>query len=517
MNKEPRHPKFYKKIKFINDKTNEELEHSLKNCIFNQFKKPEYAFNIFDKMGILKDSIDPNLNGNNSITNKIYGYDYSKAQYKNLKLNDINYNDEKIDKKINQWVQYIISKVVPELKKMVDVSLKFMIINHRHILNKLIIYRSKNLYSFVTFRNDIFKLLKIAKLILGDDNEINKKLSIIATDLNKGIVQKQENLNKLNRFEERGFIEYKELLNLTEMMDKEFQRSLEVKGVKDDITYKLHLFSLILKCYIWTPPVRSEIKNIYYTDTLKDLNDSFNYIYVPKNNDIVQFIFNDKIKGHQPIRYNVGYINDSLKDFAIRLNEDIKKSFDLYPRPYLITTLNSKMKPALNNLSNYLKIMFDNRPLNINNLRSASLSYIQSLNLPYNILEDISLKMRSSVLMQRSNYNKILDLSDPPKEPPILNLPKAQEKPYKSCRDQEKARSAKYYNKHRVKIIKQKQTYYKNYKNLINAKNCINRINKIIQNEDKNAKPIQTSIDKYELYKLNGLWQSKLLDDQEKL
>ena len=337
INKAPRFPEYYKDLKLMNDATSAAYLNSLKLLDFNQYTDADRKFTIWEKMEMLQDSIDPKINGPNSFINGIYKLDYTSEQYNLIKYKNVPTLDGlinnqyihigpiKSDKNLTSFIRFII-KNVPNIPQDLQ-DLKFIIENHRKILNQLLILRFNKQQSITTVRNDLYNAGRLMRIAFGDDNELKIKLIALAMDFDQ-IIRQEEGQNKLNKYEQ-NFIPYGALLDLVEQTDKLFRESLRTKSKDDPLTFKYHMYSLILKAYLWTPPVRLELSDCKFTDTLSNLNNNTDYVYIPNDKSkLCEYVFNKDKKGHKAIRYYVGFmintkakISENLSPYAFKLSD----------------------------------------------------------------------------------------------------------------------------------------------------------------------------------------------------
>ena len=559
INKAPRDVEFYKELKLMNDASSQAYENSLKLLDFNQYTDPTKSFTLWDKFEAMVESINLYVNGPNAWTNGIYKLDYTPEQYKKIKYNVVptledlkqnkyaNIGPVKSDKGPASMINFI-KKNVPDVPQDLQ-DLKWIIENHRKILNQMLIIRFNKGQSVATIRNDIYDFARLLKIAFGPDNELHKKLVMLATDFDYAVVKDQEGKNQLNKYEELKFLPYGALLDLVEEMNKQFRESLKNKGKDHQETYKLHMYALILQAYLYTPPVRLELSDCKFTSTLNNLNNNTDYIYLPNDKSkLCEYVFNKDKKKHGAIRYFVGYmintkakISENLSPYAFKLSDFIRESYALYPREYFITQIKDRNKPAKANMPTYLKYMFDKHQLNVNMFRSSFITWLYQNNTPNKILQDVALKMRNSVMQQQATYKKSLSknemiqikqekgFTDPqpaaaetirikqeptdeiqPIESVQHTIRQPNKPPIKDPRISERARQKKYYDKKKIDILEKKKQQYEDNKDKITARKIIKRLNDIISTGG-NAKPTAASMATYQLYKEGNIWKSRII------
>eukprot|EP00960_Hanusia_phi_P057084 763453-Hanusia_phi.AAC.2 len=487
----------------------------------------------------LSNGIDPKTNGPNSWTNELYMLDYLPEQYARLpyivratlqdfkdnRFADANkQNDKDTISKLNVMLQNSLAPINQN-------DLTSILVNHRIVLYDMFIYRMINQgQSPSTYWGDLKALTRLAKICLGDQNDLYHKLSMLSTDFNVGVLQKADAQNILRKNEEATFLPYGMLLDLADKMYDDWKASVQERGKDDNKTYELHTHALILTSYLFTPPVRLELANMKITKTLNNLDKNTDYVYVNENKMNVMYIFNKKHKDHPPIKYNVGYSEN--KPYADKLVKFIKESVKLYPREYYITLITDRNKPARGQMAEYLASMFQNHKLNVNTFRKSFISWLHSNNTATNLLEETALKMRNSVAVQLKNYKKanaeqirvkrepqdddnspinVEDLnvaaSGPVARPISVPVPRQPHKNYVDPVQANRERVNAFIEKIGRDTYNKKQSeYYHHNKEKLNIKKVLYRLNY------PGAKPPkQQMVVKYKLYQ-DGTWKSHKLE-----
>ena len=535
--KKYRSPKDYKKLKSVNDEITSEYTDALKTVKFKRYDDERLNFTIWQKAERLEMSINSDINGKNTITSKVYALDYTPKQYDELKyivkpsLADVRNNrfvgEKKDDKKLLSGLNVIL-KEAKDLN-LDPIDLTTILRNHREIMFIMLRYIENKNASPFTYWDYIRALARLAKISLGEDDELYKKLSKISDDYDKAVLKNIETDNKLNLDEKRVFVPYSVLLDMIGEMKKQFEDALAKYGADKEATYKLHMNTLILMSYLYTPPVRSELSNMVLTNTLEGLDKKTNYVYVSDNeNQVAMYIFNTIHKKHPPIRYYVGYPNgDEQNDPLAKLLTDfIRLSMKLYPRKYYITQYRDKNQPAGANQSKYLSKMFQKQNLNVNGFRSSYVSWLYSNNVSTKILEQVALKMRSSLRSQQYSYKKdnseqikvkrepiddsipitINDVNEPMPQAANIEAPPPREvKFYKDVVEANRQHQRKHVEKIGKDTYAQKQKEYRaNNKDILGLRRVLKKYNNTVY------KPTEKFINKWKLYKKNGKWMSEL-------
>eukprot|EP00960_Hanusia_phi_P071383 767541-Hanusia_phi.AAC.1 len=539
IDKKWRNPSQYKNFTKIIDDVSTNYKQALETITIEVYNDQTKNKTIAQAMRDLSKDIDPKINEANSWTNELYMYDYLPEQYARLPyivrptLQD--FKDNKFASTTKQNDKDTISKLNVMLERSLapihQDDLTSVLVHHRTVLYDMFIYRMINGgQSPSTYWGDLKALTRLAKICLGDQNDLYHKLSMLSTDYDVGVLKKAEKQNLLRKNEEITFLPYSMLLDMSDKMYDDWKASVQERGKDDKKTYELHTFALILASYLWTPPVRLELNNMKITKTLNNLDKNTSYVYVNNNKINVMYIFNDRRKDHDPIKYEVGYSEN--KPYADKLKKFIKESVTMYPRTYYITLKTDRNKPAGGQMSDYLAKMFQNQRLNIDGLRKSFLSWLYSNNISTNLLEETALKMRNSVTVQMRSYKKLnseqirikrepvddtvpvnvedlnVAASGPVARPISVPVPR---QPHTNYVDPVVANRERV-NKHIEKIGKEnynakQKEYYKENKQKLNLKKVLYRLN------SQGAKlPKREMITKYKLYQDGNTWKSHKLE-----
>lgn len=542
--KKYRVPDDYKKLKMMDDELADDLTLLIQNVVFNRFEDETMKFTIWSKGYELSKSINSIYNGPNTIITKVFNMDYTAEQYKTLKyLNrptfdeisrDVYVGDKKDDKNLTSGLRTIMN-VCNLTSKASDLT--SLLQQHRRILSEMLIYVEKNKRSPSTYWDYIRSLTRLARISVGEDDELYKKLFKFGDDFDKAILKSIEGENKLNKNEARTFLPYGTLLDMVDLMEKQYLDNKAKYGANHAKTYKSHINTLILMSYLYTPPVRLELEDARFTKTLNGLDKKKNYVYVNQNKATVKYVLNEIKKDHPSITYDVGY---PVKDDALtnRLNEFIKMSFREYPREYFISLYTNKNKPAKKNMEKYLSKMFDGHSLGVNMFRSSYISWLYSNNVSSKIIDEVALKMRTSPATMLKNYKKLnteqIKVKQEPRdddepiridESPAARGPVARamvaathgsagglpppqpREPHKEYKDPVVANRMRV-EKHIEKIggkevyNKKQSEYYKENKAKLDIKRALRKYN------NSSHQPSKQIISKYKLYKDGTVWKS---------
>ncbi|KAJ1465563.1 hypothetical protein T484DRAFT_3636657 [Baffinella frigidus] len=354
----------------------------------------------------------------------------------------------------------------------------------------------------------------------------------LISDLQMEFLKKNKRNNKFSKTDAKKWVPYKHLKKIEETLNLEFEKLLKEKGKDNKAVVNLHYKHLYLSMLILTPTVRGEYKNIKFSDNYDKAlkNKKQDYVYLPSNeNEIAYYIFNTPKKLHDPVQYEIGFIdNFDVNYYGIELTKYLKRSLSLYPREYVFTNLQTKKPYSASGISNMLTNIVENKQLGINAIRSSVITHIYGSNPIANVTDDLALKMRNSVRAAMNDYRRIIlpdNANDIAKikmepvnddvidvdakkvlnkavdKPTVINIITQPNKPMAN-----KKASMKTYNEaNRAKINKQMSENYAKNKEIISVKTNLRYLN---NNDD--CKPTKKSIERYQLYEENGVWKTRI-------
>ena len=302
------------------------------------------------------------------------------------------------------------------------------------------------------------------------------------------------------------------------------------KAKKPVQSYELRqaiLFSLILACNTYVPPIRKNIEDMKFYYGLKNPEQKTrqNYVWRIKKNEYAIVMNYDKVENSRikkDIPREIFKINTEIEDTrgkqitnGKRLSELIEMSLEDFPREYLLCNLTDEegLGPmTASSFNNSLKIIFKPRVPSQNMLRKAYVNYIYNSPdfryMPYNFLETVASSMRHSVEVAMKKYRKsnapddILPDAGPLHDVKIvrtINIPVMVEKKRKSM-----ALIAKNYReKNKDKVIESRKTYYQNHRLEVLKRKIINNLNSQAQTQVQ-----KRTIAKYDLKQnpITGEW-----------
>ena len=451
------------------------------------------TFIIVDNPFTLNDKF---MNSSNSWSKYLFIYDDPniKKLSSNILIKDL--NNGKYKQSDNVYYN-IIKFITKNIFKTDDDTITFLIQNNIKIFTLLLDYRIKNNQSISTFNNDLKMFSRIFKLAFGDTHELYKKYSQLQTDFNNIVIANETGRNTLNKYEKDKYIDFESILKIRQDLEDIYNENVNLYGHNDFKTWYSHYKMLILSIYTLTPPLRCDLMNTEILTDLNDIDESKDYVYIPDDpNASVEYIFNKKYKGKDPIRYTVGYDERQQADLSAtdsnqRLTKILKDSNKYYKRKYLLpTSSNYNVKSSLDNIKNHLKYLIKDHILGVNILRSSYITWRYNNNVNYNAMKDDALKMRSSVNIQLQDYRKI-------------NIEKNTDEYEVNKKDYNKKDYKKQYYIKNIDRIKQYNTDYNDRRNVLY----------ILKKYSKDHKePTKLIMNKYNLYYENDILKSKNIE-----
>ena len=206
----------------------------------------------------------------------------------------------------------------------------------------------------------------------------------LLSTFNEYIIIFKEQENKLNETEKINFVKYEEVLQIYNNLKNE---SLD-QNIK----------KVILALYVLEAPARLEMLNTKFILNINDNDLKEDYIFLDKENNNVEIIFNKRKKNKGNIKYTVK--NQELKELLF-------DSYNRYPRLNVICSITDKdkvIKPCQK--INYLKYI--NPKFCVNMLRSSYYSYHTPLYKDYNDMNADAFKSRTSTTTIMKHYYKKL-------------------------------------------------------------------------------------------------------------
>jgi hypothetical protein len=388
---EYKNPEQYKNMRIVNDS----LSNRIKELYDNN------SWNLKSLFRELQDNLDEMGNkGKISWQNKIQYLEFKnknsyKKTYEPISLEAFANGDFKnkyIDKKDNKAttekmyagrISYFIDQCFPQYKNKKD--LEWIITNQRELIYKLLKYHSEKNNAIPTINKDFKVLVRVIKLMLGEDHELRYKFSalqIAFTDLEN----MADDLNKVKSKQElRSFVPYEQLLDICDDLDRQYQEGLNKlspenrengKKHSNDL-FNIHQLLLAFAMNVWDYPSRREKYTMSFLKNEKDALSNKNYIVIPDNN-ICKVILNEVVKEHKPISYTLN--SPAILQLNKRLCELLKMSYKVYPRTHIFIAANGwqnqKLTPvAAPTVSIWLRKYISSKNIGIDTFRSSFVSY----------------------------------------------------------------------------------------------------------------------------------------------
>lgn len=443
------------------------------------------TFTIDDKPFTLNERF---IQSSNSWSEYLFIYDdiNIKKLSSSILIEDLNNGKYKKSDKV---YYNIIKFITNNIYKTDDDTITFLIKNNIKIFTLLLDYRIKYNQSISTFNNDLKMFSRIFKLAFGDDDDIYKKYSRLQTDFNNIVIANETGKNTLNKYEKQKYIDFKNILKIRQDLENIYNENVKLYGYKDFKTRNAHFKMLILSIYTLTPPLRCDLMDTEIITDLNDMDETTDYVYISEDpNAPVKYIFNKKYKGKDPIKYTVGY-DDNSRDHLTKILKDSNK---YYKRKYLLpTSTNYNVKSSLENIKNHLKYLIKDHILGVNILRSSYITWRHKNNINYNAMKEDAIKMRSSINIQLQDYRKI-NIEQNTNEYEVNKKYNVDKKYYKK----------RYY----IKNIDNIKQYNKDYNDRRNILYILKKYNKDYK------QPTKRIMNKYSLYYDNDLLKSKNIE-----
>lgn len=381
----------YKELRVVNDS----LSNKIKELYDNN------SWNLKNQFNELQDNLNEMGNkGKISWQNKIQYLEFKtknsyKKSFEPLSLEAFARGDFKnkyIDKKDNKdttekmyagRITYFIDQFFPEYKK--NDSLEWIIPNQRKLIYHLLKYHSEKNNAIPTINKDFKVLVRVIKLMLGEEHELRYKFSalqIAFTDLEN----MADDLNKVKSKQElKSFVPYEQLLDICDDLERQYNEGLDKllpanreNGRKhSNDLFNIHQLLLAFAINVWDYPSRREKYTMSFIKNEKDALPNKNYIVVPDNNNC-KVILNEVVKEHKPITYALN--SPAILQLNKRLCELLKMSFKTYPRSSLFIAANGWQNQKLNpvsapTVSIWLRKYITSKNIGIDTFRSSFVSY----------------------------------------------------------------------------------------------------------------------------------------------
>ena len=352
-----------------------------------------------------------NMDASSIIINNITLKELETGKYSSLYINGQKANNIKTDAGYASRIKFFIKTFSCFTKYKTNQDLSWVVINNRELLSEIFKYHNDNKRTLATINKDIKALVRVIKLLVGEDSELRYKISALQVAFTELENNRDDENMILTENEKRQFINYDRLLVILDKLQKDYQDSVNKlpktdrkNGMKhnDELFYK-HQIILSLALNIWDFPSRHEkfTMDIIYDNSAAEKDKNYILLKKLKNGKvsrIVNFIFNENVKKHSAISYKLN--STQLKEYNNKLSKLIKYSLDTYPRPYLFLGKDNWVKQnftkaSFNMICEWLRNVDINKNICIDGFRSAFVShYYPTLN---NKLKEImKTRMRTS-------------------------------------------------------------------------------------------------------------------------
>jgi hypothetical protein len=315
---------------------------------------------------------------------------------------------------------------LPSFKKYEkDDSCKWVVKDNVLLLGEILEYRNNKNQAVDTFSGDLKAIQRVIKLLLGEEAEMAKKISILQFDI-KQLTNLREGTNKIvTENEIRGFVPYENLVDVVDELEKKWVDLLEGFNQNDGRNHPAHVFDahmdlVSLALFVWDCPSRKEKFELQFENKGKNWKptEAGNFVNISLDTERVIILFNTEKKKHAPIHFELQFGSEKsvLDSYNNRLSDLLRRSYKLYKRKYVFIPKNTwgsnrnkngneYKQVAPSTPSMWLRKFVTGRVININSLRSAFISYWWN-KLNSNEKEILVVRMRTSKREAESNYLK---------------------------------------------------------------------------------------------------------------
>ena len=339
-----------------------------------------------------------------------------KGEYKG-KFVEKKPNAVKTEEKYAKRIKFY-TKTFEPFQKYQDVDdLKWIVKENRALLYEIMKYNNGKNNSLSSLNIDLKTMVRVIKLLLGDKDELRYKYTSLQNSLTNIENLKDDDNKVLSKNELNQFVPYEQLLKIVDMLEKNYNDKLEkvLKERDDKIikhpvdVFQAHQLYLAVALYVLDYPSRSEKYNMDFIENENDAEEDENYVLIQKNSNVCKLIFNQIMKGHSPISYNLN--SKYIEGLNKRLNKLLKYSYKTYPRQHLfINQLSYEkgnyVKVSGDTVSKWVSNLLDNKNIGVNGFRSSFVSYyLPKMNNSQKTI--MAFRMRTSVnIMSRSYYKQ---------------------------------------------------------------------------------------------------------------
>ncbi|KAJ1465052.1 hypothetical protein T484DRAFT_1757667 [Baffinella frigidus] len=522
--------KYYRpNYKIKDDAISKDFETLYENGLFDYNDEETSLKMIFDK--IAKDN-----NETNAWTEKLFNLDLVDTRPLRISKRKVSLDSLKADTETSKTNKAVVQSIISMLKhiktKKDDFTLNYVINNHRYILLEILKFRLTHTKNLNTFKKDMDNMAWLFKSTFDEKNKQYLIYRALISDLQYEFLKKTKKANKFTKKDANKWVSFKNLIKVEEALNVEFEKLLAEKGKDNKAVVMLHYKHLYLSMLILSPTLRGEYRLLKFADNYdKAVKDKANdYVYLPNGEkEIAYYILNKVKKLHDPIQYEIGYIDNNNKNYyGLELTKYLKRSLKLYPREYVFTNLQTKKAYSASAVSNFLANIIEGKNLGINSIRSSVITNIYYGLFNANVKIDLAKKMRNSINAAMYDYSRIVIPEDKrtvaklkmePVDDDIVDVEankiinKAVDKPTviniitqpnKQYADK-KASMTAYNATNRATINKKMADNYEKNKTVISV-----RTNLRYLNNNSESRPTAKSIEKYQLYEDNGVWHTRI-------
>ena len=315
---------------------------------------------------------------------------------------------------------------LPSFKKYEnDDSCKWVVKDNVLLLAEILEYRNNKSQAVDTFSGDLKAIQRVIKLLLGEEAEMAKKISILQFDIKQLTNLREGTIKIATENEIRGFVPYENLIDVVDELEKRWTDAMDGYNQEDGSrhpanVFDAHLDLLTLALFVWDCPSRKEKFELQFEKKPQQWKptEAGNYINVSLDTDRVIIHYNTEKKKHQPIHFELqfGSGKSVLDTYNNRLSDLLRRSYKLYKRKYVFIPKNTwgsnrnkegneYKSVASSTPSAWMRKFVSGRYININSLRSAFISYWWN-KLNSNEKDIVIVRMRTSKREAENNYRK---------------------------------------------------------------------------------------------------------------
>jgi hypothetical protein len=307
---------------------------------------------------------------------------FGRGDYKNKYIDKKN-NKDSTEKMYAGRITYFAEQFFPQYRK--TDNLEWIIKNQRNLIYELLKYHSNKNNAIPTINKDFKVLVRVIKLMLGEEHELRYKFSalqIAFTDLEN----MADDMNKVKTKQElRSFVPYEQLLDICDDLERQYDEGVakltpvnRENGKKhSNNLFNIHQLLIAFAINVWDYPSRREKFTMAFIQNESDVAQNKNYILVSENTNC-KVILNEVVKEHKPISYSLN--SPAILQLNKRLCKLLKMSFQTYPRTHLFINANGwqnqKLTPVTApTVSIWLRKYITTKNIGIDTFRSSFVSY----------------------------------------------------------------------------------------------------------------------------------------------